>query len=184
MFKLGKHRTIIASLYLPLGSVKTTGLGRRKTTRERAGVCVCVEGDGVGMSLHLTPQLSSHHSIPVSVGRRGQHCARLQRELREVLRILCHNRADPSVLFIKILCAVFLQVVWVLKGAPGWQAVVPVVGVVERFLGFLGHRQYAVLQVLGVPQGVGEGVEIEWFIHVLILRLGRTAGSAVIFRVI
>lgn len=35
-FKLDKYVTIIASLYLPLGSVKTTGLGsRRKTLRER-----------------------------------------------------------------------------------------------------------------------------------------------------
>lgn len=141
-------------------------------------------GDGVGVSLRQRPQLSSHHSIPVSVGRRGKHGAWLQCELREVLRILCHNRADPSVLFIKIFCAIFLQVVWVLKRAPGWQAVVPVVGVVECFLGFLGHRQYAVLQVLCVPQGVGEGVEIEWLIHILILSLGRTAGSAVIFWVI
>lgn len=59
MFKLDKHVTIIASLELPLGSVKTTGLGcRRKTIREReAGGKI-----GVGMSLHvkttaeLTPQ--------------------------------------------------------------------------------------------------------------------------------
>lgn len=120
----------------------------------------------------------------MSVGWRRQHSARLQRELREVFRILCHNRPDPSILFIKIVCAVLLQVVWVLKGAPRWQAVVPVVRVVECFLGLLWHRQYMVLQVLGIPQRVGKGVEVQWLIHILILCLGWTIGSIVIFGII
>lgn len=58
MFKLDKHVTIIASLYLPPGSVKTTGLGnRRKTVREReaAGklerVCLYLKA-----TVELTPQ--------------------------------------------------------------------------------------------------------------------------------
>lgn len=181
MFKLDKHVTIIASLELPLGSVKTTGLGcRRKTIREReAGgklewACLST----------LKPLLSLHHSISVSVGWRRQHSTWLQWELREVFRILCHNRPDPSILFIKIFCAVLLQVVWVLKGAPRRQAVVPVVRVVECLLGLLWHRQYVVLQVLGIPQGVGKGVEVQWLIHILILCLGRTVGSTVIFRII
>ena len=71
-----------------------------------------------------------------------------------------------------------------LKGAPRWQAVVPVVGVVECFLGLLWHRQYAVLQVLGVPQGVGKGVEVQRLVYILIFCLGWTTGSAVIFGII
>lgn len=132
----------------------------------------------------LKPLLSLHHSVSVSVGWRRQHSAWLQRELREVFRILCHDRPDSSILFIKIFCAVLLQVVWVLEGAAGRQAVVPVVRVVERFLGLLWHRQNAVLQVLGVPQGVGEGVEVQRLIHILILCLGRAIGRVVIFGII
>lgn len=61
IFKLGKHRTIIASLLLPLGSVKTTGLGRRrKTARERGGgremEWVCVSPPNT--LAKLTPQYS------------------------------------------------------------------------------------------------------------------------------
>lgn len=87
-------------------------------------------------------------------------------------------------MFIKIFCAVLLQIVWVLHGAPRREAVVPVVGVVECLLGLLGHRQYAVLQVLGVPQGAGEGVEVQGLIHIFILCLGWTTGSIVIFGII
>lgn len=181
MFKLDKHVTIIASLQLPLGSFRTTGLGsRRETVREReaAGKLerACLST--------LKPRLSLHHSIPVSVGWRRQHSAWLQRELREVFGILRHDRPDPSILFIKIFCAVLLQVVWVLQAAPRGQAVVPVVGVVERSLGLLRHGQNGVLQVLGVPQRVGKGVEVQWLIHILILGLGGTRGSTVVFRII
>lgn len=71
-----------------------------------------------------------------------------------------------------------------LKGAARWQAVVPVVRVVECFLGLLWHRQYIVLQVLGIPQCVGKGVEVQWLIHILILCLGWTIGSVVILGII
>ena len=181
MFKLDKHITTIASLCLPLGSFKTTGLGRRRKTEREREVAGKLERACLST---LKPLLSLHHSISVSVGRRRQHSAWLQRELREVFGILCHNRPDPSILFIKIFCAVLLQVVRVLKSAPRWQAVVPVVRVVERFLGFLRHRQYVVLQVLGVPQGVGKSVEVQWLIHILILCLGWTGGRIVIFGII
>lgn len=181
MFKLDKHITIVASLELPLGSFKTTGLGsRRGTVRERV---VAGKLEWACLST-LKPLLRLHHSIPVSVGWRRQHSAWLQRELREVFGILCHDRPDPSILFIKIGCAVLLQVVWVLEGAPRGQAVVPVVRVVERLLGLLWHRQYGVPQVLGIPQRVGKGVEVQGLIHILILCLGWASGSIVIFGII
>ena len=51
MFKLDKHEISIASLELPLGSVKTTGLGsRRKKTREREAA-----GNGVAVALARHP---------------------------------------------------------------------------------------------------------------------------------
>lgn len=180
MLKLDKHIIIIASPCLPLGNVRTTGLGE-KEDHQREGV-----GMGKWSGPVFPPSRTSrlHHSVPVSVGRRRQHSAWLQGELREVFRILCHDGPDPSILFIKIFCAVLLQVVWVLEGAPRWQAVVPVVRVVKRFFGLLWHRQYTVLQILGLPQGVGKGVEVQRLIHILILCLGRAVGSFVILRII
>lgn len=122
-----------------------------------------------------------NHGIPVSVGRRGQHSARLQGELREVFGILCHYGPDPSVLFVKVFCAVLLQVVRVLEGAPGGQAVVPVVGVVK---GLLGSLWQVVLQVLGFFQGVGKGVEVQGLVDVLVLGFGLPVGSAVVLGVV
>lgn len=132
------------------------------------------------LSTSVRPR-SLHHRIPVSVGRRGQHSARLQGELGEVFRILCHNGPDPSILFVKVFCAVLLQVVRVLEGASWGQAVIPVVWVVEGLLGFL--RQI-VLQVIGIFQGVCKSVEVQRLIHVLILCLGLPVWSVVIFWVV
>lgn len=122
-----------------------------------------------------------HHCISVSVGWRGQHSARLQGELGEVFRILCHNWPDPSILFVKVFCAVLLQVVRVVEGASRGQAVIPVVWVVKGLLGFLWQ---IVLQVLSVFQGVCKSVEVQWLIHVLILSFGLPVWSVVVLWVV
>lgn len=117
----------------------------------------------------------------MSVGWGGQHSARLQGELGEVFRILCHHGPDPTILFVKVFCAVLLQVVWVVEGASWGQAVVPVVWVVKGLLGLLWQ---IALQVLGVLQGVGEGVEVQGLSDVLILCLGLPICSLVVLRVV
>lgn len=154
--------------------------GRKGGEREREGERKSEAARRGCLSTSVRPR-SLHHCISVSVGWWGQHSARLQGELGEVFRILCHNGPDPSILFVKVFCAVLLQVVWVLEGASWGQAVVPVVWVVKGFLGFLWQ---IVLQVLGIFQGVCKSVEVQWLVHVLIFCFGLPVWRVVILWVV
>ena len=76
MFKLDKHKISIASLQLPLGSVKTTGLGsRRKKTRERdLAIATLLLGTGIRVSECVGLNVSDvdFNNCRIKVFRKGE----------------------------------------------------------------------------------------------------------------